>query len=62
MLLAARVLRILRCCPMAAVSSSSRSRSRSRTNHQQGEASSTDKLVEAIIKLLEADTTPWRLQ
>ncbi|WP_255100954.1 ArdC family protein [Synechococcus sp. L2F] len=47
---------------MAAVSSSSRSRSksRSRSNHRQGEASSTEKLVEAIIQLLEAGTTPWR--
>jgi hypothetical protein len=47
---------------MAAVSSSARSRSRSRTNHRQGEASSADKLVEAIIHLLEAGTTPWRRQ
>jgi antirestriction protein ArdC len=64
LLLAARVLRVLRCCPMAAVSSSSRSRSRSRSrsNCQQGEASSADKLVEAIIQLLEAGTTPWRRQ
>lgn len=62
LLLAARVLRVLRCCPMAAVSSSARSRSRSRTVRQQGEALPADKLVEAIIHLLEAGTTSWRRQ
>ncbi len=45
---------------MAPVSSSSRSRSPSSTNRHQGEASSAYKLVEAIIQLLEAGTTPWR--
>ncbi len=54
------VLRVLRCCPMAAVSSRSRSKSRSRGTSSSTTEPNTDKLVEALIQLLEAGTTPWR--
>lgn len=56
------VLRVLRCCPMAAVSSRSRSKSRSRGTCSSTTEPNTDKLVEALIQLLEAGTSPWRRQ
>jgi antirestriction protein ArdC len=58
LLLAARVLRVLRCCPMAAVSSRSRSKTHSEPTSQSN--AQPDKLVEALIQLLESGTTPWR--
>ena len=60
LLLAARVLRVLRCCPMAAVSSRSRSKTRSEPTSQSNHEPPADRLVEALIQLLEAGTTPWR--
>ncbi len=64
-MLAARVLRVLRCCPMAAVvPATARSRSRSKTRSEPTSQSNAqppaDKLVEVLIQLLEAGTTPWR--
>ncbi len=47
---------------MAAVSSRSRSKTRSRGTSSSTTAPTTDKLVEALIQLLEAGTTPWRRQ
>jgi len=45
----------------AVVPTTARSRSRrSRANEPQGEAPPADRLVEALIQLLKAGTTPWR--
>ncbi|MEA5416213.1 ArdC family protein [Synechococcus sp. BA-132 BA5] len=45
---------------MAAVSSRSRSKTRSEPTSQSNAQPPADKLVEALIQLLEAGTTPWR--
>ena len=63
MLLAAQVLAVLRPAQMARTPATARSRSKTQPRSRaarSGQPTSAELLVEAIIQLLEAGTTPWR--
>ena len=59
-MLAAPVLRVLRCFTMAAVVAATRSKAKTRSKGTSQSKANPDKPVVALIQLLEAGTSPWR--